>query len=48
MGSRKRQGLLSKLGAWGAWEKVVAEGRRWEESIGNVQLNKINQKNSMG
>ena len=28
LGSRKRQELLSKLGAWGPWERVEGEGRR--------------------
>ena len=27
MGSRKRQDLLSKLGAWEPWERVEGEGR---------------------
>ena len=27
MGSRKRKDLLSKLGAWGPWERVEGEGR---------------------
>ena len=27
MGRRKRQDLLSKLGAWGLWERVDGEGR---------------------
>ena len=27
MGSRKRQDLLSKLGAWGPWERVEEEDR---------------------
>ena len=27
MGSRKREDLLSKLGAWGRWEKVEGEQR---------------------
>ena len=31
MGSRKRQDL-SKLGSWGPWERVEAEGRGREES----------------
>ena len=33
MGSRKRQDLLSKLGAWGPWERVEGEGnvRKGEE-----------------
>ena len=37
MGSRKRQDLLSKLGAWGPWERVEGEGRAEK----NVELNKI-------
>ena len=28
MGSRKRKDLLSKLGAWGPWEKVEGKERR--------------------
>ena len=32
MGSRKRQDLLSKVGAWGPWEKVEGEGRGKEGS----------------
>ena len=28
MGSRKRQDLLSRLGAWRPWERVEGEGRR--------------------
>ena len=32
MGSRKRQDLLSKLGAWGPWEKVEWEGKEREGS----------------
>ena len=32
MGSRKRQGLLSKVGAWRPWEKVEEEGRGKERS----------------
>ena len=32
MGSRKRQDLLSKLGAWGPWERVEGEGRGREGS----------------
>ena len=27
MGSRKRQDLLSRFGAWGTWERVKGEGR---------------------
>ena len=46
MGSRKRQDLLSKLGAWGSWGRV--EGRRGETGRGaekNVKLNlNINKK----
>ena len=41
MGSRKRQDLPSKLGAWGPWGKV--EGWRGEAGKGtekNVELNK--------
>ena len=40
MGSRKRQDLLSKLGAWGPWEEVEREGRGREGSRENVELNK--------
>ena len=32
-GSRKRQDHLSKLGAWGPWERVEGEGKGREESI---------------
>ena len=32
MGSRKRQDLLSKFGAWGPWERVKGEGRGREGS----------------
>ena len=32
MGSRKRQDILSKLGAWGPWERVEGEGREREGS----------------
>ena len=32
MGSRKRQDFLSKLGAWGQWERVEGEGREQEGS----------------
>ena len=41
MGSRKRQDLLSKLGAWGPWERV--EEGRGEAGRGaekNVEFNK--------
>ena len=41
MGSRKRQNLLSKLGAWGPWDR--SEGGRGEAGRGtekNVELNK--------
>ena len=47
MGSRKRQDLLSKLGAWGLCGRV--EGQRGEAERGtkkNVELNK-NQKERM-
>ena len=42
MGRRKRQDLLSKLGAWRPWKGL--NGRRKAESGAekNVQLNKIN------
>ena len=46
MGSRQRQDLLSKLGAWGPWGKV--EGRREKAERGaekNVELNKNQKKN---
>ena len=36
MESRKRQDLLSKLGAWGPWERVKGEGREREGSTENV------------
>ena len=32
MGSRKRQDLLSKLGAWGPCERIEGEGRGKEGS----------------
>ena len=32
IGSRKRPDLLSKVGAWGPWEKVEGEGRGKEGS----------------
>ena len=32
MGSRKRHDLLSKLGAWGLWERVERKGREGEGS----------------
>ena len=35
MGSRKRQDLLGKLGAWGPWERVEERGAEK-----NVELNK--------
>ena len=31
MGSRKRQALLSKLGAWGPWERVGGGERKGGE-----------------
>ena len=34
MGSRKRQDLLSKLGGWGLWKRVVEEGRGREKKKG--------------
>ena len=40
MGSRKRQDHLSKLGAWGPWEKFEGEGKE-EEGIREIKLNKI-------
>ena len=44
MGSRKRQDLLRKLGAWGPWKRVEGEERGREGSREkNVELNKINQ-----
>ena len=39
MGTRKRQDLLSKLGAWGPWERVEGERRR-KGIRENVELNK--------
>ena len=40
MGSRKRQDLLSKLGAWGSWERVEGgKGEAGRESEKNVELN---------
>ena len=44
MGSRKRQALLSKLGAWGPWERVEGKGRGREGAEKNIYLNKINLK----
>ena len=41
MGSRKRQDHLSKLGAWGPWERDERVGRG-SETEKNVELNKIN------
>ena len=38
MGSRKRQDLLSQLGAWGPWERVEGEAGRGAEK--NTELNK--------
>ena len=32
MGIRKRQDFLSKLGAWGPWERKEGAGRRKEGS----------------
>ena len=36
MGSRKRQDLLSKLGAWGPWERVKGEGEASRGAEKNV------------
>ena len=40
IGSRKRQDLLSKFGAWGPWERVEGERRGREGTEKNVELNK--------
>ena len=41
MESRKRQDLLSKLGAWGPWERTeVGRGEAGREAEKNVELNK--------
>ena len=41
MGSRKRQDLLSKLGAWGPWGRVeVGRGKAERGADKNVELNK--------
>ena len=34
MGSRKRQDLLSKFGAWGSWERAK---REWEGREGSEE-----------
>ena len=44
VGSRKRQDLLSKLGAWRCWRRFEG-GEAWREAEKNVELNKINKKN---
>ena len=36
MGSRKKQDLLSKLGAWGSWKRVEEEGEGKEGSGENI------------
>ena len=33
MGSRKKQNLLSKLGAWGPWERVEGGGGEAEKNV---------------
>ena len=46
IGSRKRLDILSKLGAWGPWERIESvegEGRR-RGAEEKVQLSKINKK----
>ena len=41
MGSRKRQDLLSKFGAWGPWERVEAgSGEAGRGAEKNVEVNK--------
>ena len=42
MGSKKRQDLLSKLGAWGPWEMVEEEGKGMEGVEKNVNNNNNN------
>ena len=48
MGSRKRQDLLNKLGAWGSWERVQGEERGREESREKciAQLNQLKKEKS--
>ena len=41
MGNRKRQDLLSKLGAWGPWERVEEERRGREGSREKCKAQKI-------
>ena len=36
MGKIKREALLSKLGAWGPWERVEGEGRGREKMEKNI------------
>ena len=40
MGSRKRQDVLSKLRAWGPWERVEVEEEAGTGAEKNVELNK--------
>ena len=40
MGSRKRQDLLSKLGAWGPWERVEGKGKTGRGAEKDVEYNK--------
>ena len=40
MGGRKRQALLSKLGAWGLWERVEGKGEEGRGAVKNIELNK--------
>ena len=44
MGSRKKQDLLSKLGAWGSLERVEREWGGREGNGENIYLNKNNKK----
>ena len=47
MGSRKSQDLLSKLGAWGTWERVKGEGRDRDGSREKGSSMKIKKNASM-
>ena len=47
MGSKKRQDLLSKLGAWGPWEMVEEEGKGMEGVEKNVNNNNNNNNNGI-
>ena len=40
MGSRKRRDLLSKLRAWGPWERIEWRGEAGKGAEKNVELNK--------